>query len=194
MYQFFAHSKQASPWCPSAQELPSGHQSAWLHAIQAGVPVLPDHVPFGQEVHVAAPDSPSVDSPAAQGVQVLAPVNPRVECPGTQASQPVSEEKDVRPDSPAGHGVHGCPANPPKPSGQFPVPAVTELTSQLEMSALKASAPENISFIFVTELTSQLERSALKAIAIANMRLISVTELTSQLEMSALNADAKKNM
>ena len=33
--------------------------------------------------------------------------------------------------------------------------SVTELTSQLEMSALKADAPENMPFMFVTELTSQ---------------------------------------
>ena len=46
--------------------------------------------------------------------------------------------------------MHGC---PPNPLGQFP--AVTELTSQLEISALKADAPENMPFMFVTELTSQ---------------------------------------
>ena len=46
----------------------------------------------------------------------------------------------------------------------------------------------------VTELTSQLERSALNADAWLNMYHMSVTELTSQLERSALNADAPINM
>jgi len=44
--------------------------------------------------------------------------------------------------------------------------------------------------MFVTELTSQLERSALNTDAAANIQYMFSTELVSHPEMSVLNADA----
>ena len=88
--------------------------------------------------------------------------------------------------SPASHAVHGSPTAPPKPRGQSPV--------VYQLGSVIMPVSENMDCMFVTELTSQLERSALKAEAMKNMLPISVTEPTFQLEMSALNADAWENM
>ena len=64
---------------------------------------------------------------------------------------------------------------------------VTELTSQLEMSALNALLTTNIFSMVVTELTSHDEIFALNEAAPKNSCLMFVTELTFQLDMSALN-------